>query len=189
MIMNAPGFTSISGNNSVCIGTATQSKETGFQRIGSFGSNCDIRESGESKFDPSTAKTSNSSPVNFWDLNQSAINFAKIESHNNGGEQKPVFDMFLNTIHNNFINKIEDLFKADPFQKSQNDEIGSINAALVRARSRKVKLKVLSKLSLVLIKLFLNEELFEDDFNLKALDLHILAEILIRKNRSLSQSR
>ena len=54
---------------------------------------------------------------------------------------------------------------------------------------RKTKLIALKKLNSVFLKLFLNKCLEIDDFNLQIIELHLLAEVLIRKNRNSSSDK
>ena len=56
-------------------------------------------------------------------------------------------------------------------------------------RRRKSRIKAFKKLSKLLMKLFLNKALKIEDFNLSIVELHILVEILIRKNKAASASR
>lgn len=68
-------------------------------------------------------------------------------------------------------------------------KMGDKYSIISRPRPRKSKLVALKKLNSLLGKLFLNQNIQINDFDLRVLELHILAEILIRKNKIASISR
>lgn len=133
-------------------------------------------------------ETTNSSPMSHWNItlnkndtertNQCSefriLSAEESKSRSRAFTESRSQCVSLNTAGKNCFNGVK------PFTSSDKNKI---------PKRRKSKLIALNKLHSLLTKLFLNQRIDIQDFNLRPFDLHILVEILIRKNRNACHGR
>lgn len=136
----------------------------------------------------SITKTAESSPFNFWDFNANKMKpeAAPIEiadEHKSCGPRQTQVSLSDNQLTPNHPQLLD----------SKSDGQGVYSLADIPTikplKPKKSKLIALKKIHALLVKFFLNHKIEVEDFNLRTLELHILAEILIRKNRASSLNK
>lgn len=127
------------------------------------------------------------SPISLWDFNyksnrrENTIDGWMLSSKSS--------DSLIKALNDNYLLPLDSFFTEAGERQYTHVNSTPIKTPMPVCRSRKVKLRSLWKLNGLLLKLFLGDQLVMEDFRLKSLELHILAETMIRKNRNLSLNR